>query len=875
MASRRSLSSLCLAFLLVSPLHAQDRVDSAEGSRKQATAVPVADGAIRVDGRLDEEIWQRVPAITDFVQKEPVEGAAPTERMEVLFVYDDSALYVGARMYSRVPSAIQAPMSRRDSVDTQAEYIFISLDTFLDRRTAYTFGVTATGVRFDRFHLQDDEQTADAGFDPVWEARTAVDEKGWTAELWIPFSQLRFNDQAEQIWGLNVRRFTPTLDEQDDWVLVPRTDRAWASRFGDLRGITRIRSMRRLELLPFLVGSSTTSALRAAQNPFDTGYNLASRVGLDMKMGLGPNLTLQTTANPDFGQVEADPAEVNLAAVPTRFAEKRPFFTEDSQLLNFTNTFFYSRRIGAKPSGAASGDFVDYPSATTILGAAKLTGRIRPRTSLGLLAAVTNEESARVFNGPSPGITEVRVAPRATYGLARLQQEFGRLGSTASLMMIGVHRSLDAEDPLASLLSGSAFTLGGDVLLRFKNGEYELRSTSGSSFVTGEPAAIERIQRSSAHYAQRPDKTYARLDPTLTSLSGFSTQNSFSRISGRHWLWQISTKIDSPYFEPNDFGIIMAADGIEPRGNIRYRETQPGRWLRNYSIGITATSEWDFGGNRQSLRVEPGVELTWGNFWTTSVLVRTSLRTTNSRLTRGGPLMGTPQDWYSKATLGNRATAQTRWSGAVEVGADEDGGITRRSNASFSFRPSPQWQLSMTPSYERLIYTQQYVTTLRGGRSATFSNRYVFAAIERSTFATQFRMNYTFKPDVNLDVYAEPFAASGRYYDYGELLAPGGRQRLQFGTFLQRQADGSLLASTGDTTFALANDDFNVRSFRSNVVLRWEWRPGSTLYLVWQQDRHAQEPVGTRVNVGDMFSSLTKPGTNVVLIKMSFWLPVT
>ena len=400
-------SSLCLLFLLVSALHAQDRGNGDNGSRKQATAVSVAEGAIRVDGRLDEDTWQRAPAITDFVQKEPIEGAAPTERMEVQFAYDGSALYVGARMYSRAPSAIQAPMSRRDDVDTQMEHIFVSLDTFLDRRTAYTFGVTASGVRFDHFHRQDDEETADATFDPVWEARTSVDEKGWTAELWIPFSQLRFNDQEEQVWGLNVRRFTPTLEEQDDWVLVPRTDRAWASRFGDLRGIAGLRPTRRLELLPFVVGLSTSNAESGANNPFDNGFNLANRVGLDMKMGLGPNLTLQATVNPDFGQVEADPAEVNLTAIPTRFTEKRPLFTEDSQLLDLTRSFFYSHRIGAKPSGKASGDFVDYPSATTILGAAKLTGRIRPRTSLGILVAVTNEESARLFNVASPGITEV------------------------------------------------------------------------------------------------------------------------------------------------------------------------------------------------------------------------------------------------------------------------------------------------------------------------------------------------------------------------------------------------------------------------------------------------------------------------------------
>ena len=460
------LHSLLCFSVLISTIHAQDRVDAA---RRVATALSVGGGAIRVDGRLDDEPWRRASAITEFVQKEPIEGATPTERMDVRFAYDAAGLYVGARMYSRDPKAIQAPLGRRDEVDTQAENIIVSLDTFLDRRTAYSFGVSASGVRLDRFHPQDDETTFDVGFDPVWEVRTRIDEQGWTAEFWIPFSQLRFNEQVTQTWGLNVRRFTPTLQEEDYWVVVPRTERAWASRFGELRGIESIRRTRRVELLPFIVGSTTRDSQREAANPFDTAHNLAGRLGLDMKMGLGPGLTLQATVNPDFGQVEADPAEVNLTTIPTRFVEKRPFFTEDAQLLTTCcGTSYYSRRIGARPVAPASADFVDYPEAITILGAAKLTGRIRPRTSLGIIAAVTDDETARLATRGSPLITSTRVAAPAGYGLARIQQEFGQLGSTASAMIVGMHRALGATDPLAAVLPRSTFSASADTLLRFK-----------------------------------------------------------------------------------------------------------------------------------------------------------------------------------------------------------------------------------------------------------------------------------------------------------------------------------------------------------------------------------------------------------------------
>ena len=872
----RFLFGILLCFLfLASTARAQDRVG---GARKQATALSVGGDVIRLDGRLDDQPWRRATAITEFLQKEPIEGATPTEQMDVRFAYDATGLYVGARMYSRDPRMIQAPLGRRDEVATQSENIIVSLDTFLDRRTAYSFGVSASGVRLDRFHPQDDETRFDAGFDPVWEVQTNIDEQGWTAEFWIPFSQLRFNEQATQTWGLNIRRFTPTLQEEDYWVLVPRTERAWASRFGELRGIESIRRTRRVELLPFIVGSTTRDSQREAANPFDTAHNLAGRVGLDMKMGLGPSLTLQATVNPDFGQVEADPAEVNLSVIPTRFVEKRPFFTEDAQLLaTFGQTSYYSRRIGARPLIQASADFVDYPEATTILGAAKLTGRIRPRTSLGILAAVTDDEAARLATRGSPLITKTRVTAPAAYGLARVQREFGQLGSTASVMVIGMRRALGAADPLAALLSRSTFSGSADTVLRFKGGEYEFRMGAGGQIVNGEPSAIERLQRSSVHFAQRPDKQYAQLDPTLTSLRGFWARPSLQRVSGRHWIWSASTAFQSPSLELNDTGFISGADGIQPTVRLSYRETTPGRFLRNYSIEIADRGEWNFGGDRQRNTIQPSVNVTWKNFWTTRVSVGFNQRTKNATLTRGGPLMEEPTRWSSTATVNNGTTAQTGWSGTATIARDEDGGWSRRFNGSFSFRPSPQWQLAVTPLYDRLVYTQQYVTTLGAGRPATYDKRYVFAEIERSTLSTQFRMGYTLKPDLNLDVYAEPFAASGRYYNYGELLRPSTRERLAYGasgTSVTPQSDGSLIVSADGNPFAVDNHDFNVRSFRNTTVLRYEWRLGSTLYLVWQQNRHAENSMGTRVGLGDMFSSLTDQGTNVFLVKTSFWLPV-
>lgn len=317
----------------------------------RASATRVENGAITVDGRLSEEVRRSAQPITDFVQKEPTQGVAPTDGMEVRFAYDDRAFYVGARMASRTARGIQAPLGRRAIVD-QAERILVSLDTFLDHRTAVVLGVTAAGVRLDRFYATDNEESVDATYDLVWDTATTIDEDGWSVEIWIPFAQLRFNPENDLTWGLNVQRFRPTLNEEDTWVLIPRTVRAWASRFGERHGVSGITPSRRIELLPYVAGVATVYPGADNANPFKAGANLAGRVGRDVKMGLGPNLTLEATINPDFGQVEADPAGVNLTAFETRSPERRPFFLEGAPLFNIGHPISTTRgALAPVPSG--------------------------------------------------------------------------------------------------------------------------------------------------------------------------------------------------------------------------------------------------------------------------------------------------------------------------------------------------------------------------------------------------------------------------------------------------------------------------------------------------------------------------------------------
>jgi len=371
-----STSIILLATIGLSlPAAAQPAADNVH---KQLRATRIENGGIRIDGRLDDADWQRAQFVSDFLQKEPVEGGQPTNKVEAGILYDDDAIYIGARMYCDDPSKLRMHLDRRD-VPGPAEAIIVMLDTFRDRRTAYSFHVNTSGIIGDRFHPEDNEQPMDYTFNAVWEAKTSINADNWTAEFRIPFSQLRFNDQEELDWGINFDRWIPERFEDVFWIYTPRNEVGYASRFGDLVGITGIKPSRRLELMPYVAGNGKAIQVDDA-DPLLDETDLNGRAGADIKMGLGPNLTLDATINPDFGQVEADPAEVNLSAYETYFEERRPFFTEGSQLFDFNGpTFFYSRRIGRQPWGNSAGDFVDGPDNTTILGASKITGRLKSK----------------------------------------------------------------------------------------------------------------------------------------------------------------------------------------------------------------------------------------------------------------------------------------------------------------------------------------------------------------------------------------------------------------------------------------------------------------------------------------------------------------
>ena len=839
-------------------------------------AVRLVGAGITVDGLLDEPVWQDVPWATGFRQRDPDEGEPATLQTEVAFVYDDQALYVGARMSSPGPRSIIAQVSRRDNPGN-AERIIVSLDSYHDRRTAYTFGVTASGVRLDYFHPTDSEHRRDFSFDPVWTARTHIGPHGWTAEMRIPFSQLRFNKSDFQVWGLNINRFIPSRNEDDYWIQIPKQETGWSSRMGRLKGISGIAPSRRIEFLPYATSNATVTGNRDPANPFDDGRNVESRAGADVKMGLGPGLTLDATVNPDFGQVDADPAVVNLSAVEIFFPERRPFFTEGAQLLQGQDAgFYYSRRIGAPPPGSATGDYVDSPQAATILGAAKVSGRLPSGTSIGTLVALTGREYARTFAAGTGLQGREQVAPLTGFAVARVQQEFGPAVSTIGATFTGVQRDLDPQGTLATFLNRTAVAGGMDFNLRFQGGKYELGGSAGMSHIRGTREAMLAAQTSSRRYYQRPDQGYVTVDSNRTSLTGYRGSLRFAKRAGRHWLYDANLSAESPGFEINDAGRLGTTDDIDFQGQLRYRETNPGALLRRYDIFANVFAGWNFGGVRQFSGFELKQRFQFLNFWRGSLNLEVFPGAQSDRLTRGGPLMRTPTTWNVEADLSGNRAANTTWDLSFGHDWNDQGGWSFSLEGGLRLRPSPRFELRIDPRFSKVLDQRQYITTQDGNRAEVFNGRYVFGAISRTEISTQLRLNYSFTPDMSLELYAEPFVSSGQYRDLGELRAArtdGLRAYGTDGTTISLD-QGTYTVTDGADSFTFSDPNFNVLSFRSNLVLRWEWRPGSTLFLVWQQNKEGLGDPNRRAGLGGFFDSITGTGDNFFAVKVSYWIPV-
>jgi len=912
------LGASCL-LLVGPPVYAQEgRGLSTAGDSAAVSTVARARagqlvGEISMDGRLDEEDWSKAPIATGFTQGTPVEGIPAEEETEIRVLIGDDAIYVGARMYEADPSTIVDRLVRRDQEGVY-DYVSVSLDPNLDRRTGYYFRVNAANVQVDQFYY--DDQRLDRAWNAVWESEVHQDELGWTAEIRIPLSQIRYESGEDvQTWGVNFARKRMSSNETSYFSLRSRTRQGLVSQFGTLENVRVPRPSRRIEARPYAV-SSFHAGPSEPGDPFFDGSELNSRVGADLRFGLGSAFTLDATINPDFGQVEADPAVINLSAFETRFEERRPFFVEDAQVFDFSlgltgrgDELFYSRRIGRAPQGYPpyDADFSEKPTDATILGAAKVTGRTTGGLSFGALAAMTDNEEGRAFYDEEGRYESFLVEPRAQFGVVKLQQDFNGGASQIGAIVTGMSRSLPSDGSF-DFLSSEAFSSGVRFQHQWNDRDWALNGFLAGSHVQGDPAAMIRIQRSSNHYFQRPDATRIGVDSTATSITGAQWRLQLARQNGVHWTgggW-IGETTDG--LEINDLGYSRSLENMEAGATVNYREIQPGSWYKSYNFLFWALGSWshealDDAGSWDSwenARLTGTTNLTarstFINDWSGDFTVTYSPDHYNYTFTRGGPVMLDP----GSTTIRGNVTTDTRKRLSFKAGFSrragvDDSGNELSFNGTVSLKPSDQLDISLAPRISRQTVTDQYVTsTSTLPYEPTYGRRYLFGELKRKTLSMQARISWTFSPSLSFQLFAQPLISSGDYLTYKQLETPRTYDFDSFeeGAFSQVdgvvscvggrlctevEEDGDLrqhidLDGDGLADYSFSDRDFNVRSLVGNAVLRWEYLPGSTIFFVWQRRQAGRVAMGDFDFVRDLGALLEAPSNDRLMIKVNYWL---
>lgn len=871
------------ALTIVNPLLGQDPTSSsAPVNRRTAEAVAVRaqPRPPEVDGRLDDEAWHLAPVITGFVQRDPHEGMPATEPTEARVVYTDHAIYVGIRAYDSQPDRITGLLTRRDR-PSPSDWLGVAFDSYRDRRTAFAFMVNPAGVKRDIYFYNDGEGEDDS-WDAVWDVAVSRDSLGWTAEFRIPFSQLRFPKGKNQHFGLNLYRMINRLNEEQFWQLPPKNEPGFVSRFGDLVGIEGIEPPRRIELLPYSAAGNTWEPPETG-NPFRTGTNPSARLGADLNVGLTPNLTLSATINPDFGQVEADPAVVNLTAFETFYPEKRPFFNEGLDIFRFpislgdgdeaNEQLFYTRRIGRAPQGRADprGGFAEAPPNTTILGAAKLSGKSSAGWSIGALGALTAEEKASAIDRLGRR-HEDPVEPLTAYFVGRLAKDFRNGLTQAGLFATAVERDLPEQ---LNYLRQRAYSLAASWNHRFLGDTYAAVGWIAASRVSGSPEAIDRTQRSSARYFQRPDNDYVSYDPSRTALSGFAGQLMLMRTQGN---WRYGALVDtrSPGFEVNDIGFQREADRTVQAVWINRRWLRPGRVFRSFNLNLNQWSAWNYGWDRLGIGGNINANWTWLNYWGGYLGVERNFGGLDPAALRGGP--GLTQPARANLWSGLRSDQRKTLRGRVDWGftlQDEGAGWSYRVGPGISWRPVENVDLGVSTSFSRKFDGWQFLRQA----DVLGETHYVFGELNQSTVNMTFRADVTFTPNLSLQVYAQPFVASGHYRAFKRVADPrastfAGRFDLFGADRLQLSGDRVRvdLDRDGTADLDLGTPDFTVLSLRSNVVLRWEYLPGSNLFLVWQHGREHSLADGSFSVLSRLSDLWSAAGTNTLLLKINYWL---
>ena len=849
---------------------AQAPEQNASGTSIKSMRIELAHTAPKIDGVIDDAVWTTALWREDFEEAQPKWGAKPAFATHVAIAIDDDALYVAARMDDDHPERIYRAMTRHD--DTRgAERFIISLDPARTGRTAYSFAVTAAGVRADWIHTDDSPGHRDLSWDPVWQAAVRLTATGWVAEMRIPLAQLNYPSSENPVWGVNFNRFVPKRHEDLFWIAVPLDRTAWASAFGELRGLPALKRRIHVELLPY-VSASVLLNEAPGSAPFASVAKPDASAGLDAKIGLTSALTLDATINPDFGQVQVDPQVVNLTAYQIVFPELRPFFISGTEL--FTNAgedFFNSRRIGALPAitvpTKTAADVINTPSQADIIGAAKLSGTIVPGVRIGALAALTGAVTAdAIIGGDAKTVT---LAPLTGWGALRVEHSLGANGSLWGINLTGVHRDINDAN-LSAQLASTAVTGGSNMDLRFNDGEWNISASAGGSALAGAPAAITAIEASPTHYFQRPDQAHVHLDSDATSLLGWQAAAEAERRAGTLQGY-VATSVESPGFDLNDIGLLQSADHINAAAGLSYNQLSASPWWHDWEAGLDTSTSWNFGGVAKPIVLAPSAGFTTTSFAGGNINAQLRLPGMSDNLTRGGPLMATDWGGHLGIAIHGATGYPTQWRLGVSGDLGESEPSAANVNGSLTLRPTPRLRFDIGPSLSLVHDPRQYVTTLADPSAGndTFGSRYIFATIDRREASMELRARVAFTPDLTFELYAQPFVSTGQYSAIGQLAAPRTHD-LRIYSDIQRVA-GTAYVTDGGEAFSFTDPDFTVVSLRSTAVLRWEFAPGSVLYAVWQQNR-AQDRAGASTWSPGLFGqTVTSNGEHTIALKLTYW----
>ncbi|HEX9164650.1 MAG TPA: DUF5916 domain-containing protein [Gemmatimonadales bacterium] len=855
---------------------------------------------IHLDGRLDEPIWATTQPATGFRQQRPDDGKPSTQRTEVRLLFDGEALYVGARMFDSLGAAgVRTRLVRRDQ-ETESDWIELIFDTYHDHVGRTSFMVNPSGVKLDAGIAS---SFMDQSWDAVWDVATTIDSLGWAAEFKIPFSQLRYSGDSEQTWGLQIWRTVSRLNEMSMWSYWGVQEAGGPSRFGHVDGLRITGRQRRAEVLPYTVAQVNALPPNPSGDPFYRATSGAVRVGGDLRYLLTNTLTLDATINPDFGQVEADPAVVNLSAFETFFPERRPFFVSGGGAFGFggfscffcSNTsnlsLFYSRRIGRAPQGSlpAGTAYADMPRATSILGAAKVTGRTRSGWTVGVLDAVTSSESASLAGEGVPSSQQVE--PATNYFVARLKRDLRNGNAMIGGMVTSVWRALD--DPLLrDRLPVHAEAAGLDWNLKWSSQTYSFMGSVAGSNVSGDSASILRLQRSSARYFQRPDRGQGgngafsdAYDPAATRLGGFAGYARVGKNAG-NWMWEAAASVRSPGFETNDLAFLTRADYVWANANVVRQFSRPTSWYRSATLVAGTQQQVNFDGDLTDRQFHGFGRIEFLNYWGLGGYVMRRPEVDDDRALRGGPLVRRPGMTFASVFTNTDSRKP------VSVGLQGNRGFADEGPSGFSvgadvtMRPTSYIALSLGPQVSRYGTAQQYVTAIEDPvATAFYGRRYVMSDLVQDDVALNTRLNVTFTPALTLELVVQPLLSSANFDRFKEFDAPGSVSKSVYGVDRGtiapvRDADGTVTGYLIDpdgagaaAEFRLTNPDFSYRSLRGNAVLRWEYRPGSTVYLVWTQSRDQSAPFEEGTGLGPSWRALggARP-ENILLVKFNYWL---